>query len=56
VWDPTPQPINKAPRILANTKAGNPERRKVYVPSEILPKASDLLQESFSAKMLQEEE
>lgn len=37
-------------------KTGMQERLKVYVPSENLPQASELLQELFSAEIVQEEE
>lgn len=37
-------------------KTGVQERLKVYIPSECLPKATELLQELFSAEIVQEEE
>ncbi len=37
-------------------KTGNQERLKVYVPSESLLKATELLQELFSAEIVQEGE
>ena len=36
-------------------KTGMQERLKVYVPSENLPQATELLQELFSAEIVQEE-
>ena len=36
-------------------KTGMQERLKVYVPSESLPQASELLQELFSAEIVQDE-
>ena len=37
-------------------KTGTQERLKVYVPSENLPQATELLQELFSAEIVQDEE
>ena len=37
-------------------KTGTQERQKVYVPSENLPQATELLQELFSAEIVQDEE
>ena len=37
-------------------KTGTQERLKVYVLSENLPQATELLQELFSAEMIQDEE
>ena len=37
-------------------KTGIQERLKVYVPSENLPQATELLQELFSAETVQDEE
>ena len=37
-------------------KTGTQERLKVYVPSENLPQATELLQELFSAEIAQDEE
>lgn len=37
-------------------KTGTQERLKVYVPSENLPQATELLQELFSAEIVQTEE
>ena len=37
-------------------KTGIQERLKVYVPSENLPQATELLQELFSAEIVQDEE
>lgn len=37
-------------------RTGTQERLKVYVPSENLPQAAELLQELFSAEFVQDEE
>ena len=37
-------------------KTGTQERLRVYVPSENLPQATELLQELFSAEIVQDEE
>ena len=37
-------------------KTGAQERLKVYIPSENLPQATELLQELFSAEIVQDEE
>ena len=37
-------------------RAGKQERLKVYVPAEMLPQASELLEALFSASFVQEEE
>ena len=37
-------------------KTGTQERLKVYVPSENLPQATEMLQELFSAEIVQDQE
>ena len=46
-------PVHGAGVII---KTGIQERLKVYVPSENMPQASELLQELFSAEIVQDED